>query len=74
MPRSIGIGVIAMGWMGMTHSRAYQQIVHRFPQSDLVPRLVICADSEPDRTDEAVQRLDLNGRPTTGELFWPTQT
>ncbi|MFP6769764.1 MAG: Gfo/Idh/MocA family oxidoreductase [Planctomycetaceae bacterium] len=57
MPRSIGIGVIAMGWMGMTHSRAYQQIVHRFPQSDLVPRLVICADSEPDRTDEAVQRF-----------------
>ena len=32
MAREIGIGVIAMGWMGMTHSRAYQQVVNRFPE------------------------------------------
>ena len=57
MAREIGIGVIAMGWMGMTHSRAYQQVVNRFPATRVVPRLKICADSDPARTQEAVQRF-----------------
>ena len=57
MAREIGIGVIAMGWMGMTHSRAYQQVVNRFPDSGVVPRLKICADMDPARTREAVQRF-----------------
>ena len=57
MPREIGIGVLAMGWMGMTHSRAYQQVVNRFPASGIVPKLKICADTEPGRTREATQRF-----------------
>ena len=57
MVREIGIGVIAMGWMGMTHSRAYQQVVNRFPASGIVPKLKICADTVPERTREACQRF-----------------
>jgi len=57
MSREIGIGVIAMGWMGMTHSRAYQQVVNRFPDSEIVPKLRICADTEPERTREAARRF-----------------
>lgn len=44
MARTIGIGVIGMGWMGMTHSQSYRQIPVFFPASDIEPRLVICAD------------------------------
>jgi len=57
MTREIGIGVIAMGWMGMTHSRAYQQVVNRFPGSGIVPRLKVCADTDSDRNSEACRRF-----------------
>jgi len=57
MPRTIGIGVIAMGWMGMSHSRAYRQLTNRYPDSGIEPRLVICADTVADRTDEAQRRF-----------------
>ncbi len=30
MTRSIGIGVVGMGWMGEAHSRAYNQLADRF--------------------------------------------
>ena len=41
--RTIGIGVVGMGWMGTVHSRAYRMVPDRF-QSEIQPRLVICAD------------------------------
>ena len=44
MPHNIGIGVIGMGWMGTVHSRSYLQIPLRYPESDIAPRMVICAD------------------------------
>ena len=44
MTRTIGIGVIGMGWMGEAHSRAYRAIPDRFPQAGIRPRLVVCAD------------------------------
>jgi predicted dehydrogenase len=44
MTRTIGVGVIGMGWMGTVHSRAYQQSPNRFPNSGIRPRLVSCAD------------------------------
>lgn len=53
----VGVGVIAMGWMGMTHSRAYRQVVNRFPASGLEPRLVMCADVEADRLEDAQRRF-----------------
>ena len=54
---TIGIGIIGMGWMGMTHARAYRQITDRFHDSPLQPKLVICADEVPERTTEAEARF-----------------
>jgi predicted dehydrogenase len=55
--KSIGIGVVGMGWMGQTHSRAYNQIRDRFHESDVVPRLVICSDSVAARAADARERF-----------------
>lgn len=57
MPRSIGIGVIGMGWMGVQHSRSYRQIAERFPDCALLPRLVACADDVQSRAKDAQDRL-----------------
>ena len=56
MTRTIGIGVIGMGWMGTVHSRSYRQIPIRFQDCDIRPRLVICADEVEARARE-VQAL-----------------
>ena len=58
MTRTIGIGVIGLGWMGMTHSRAYREIPHRFHDSGIQPRLVICADEAEGRARQAKRRYD----------------
>ncbi len=57
MAHDIGIGVIGMGWMGMAHSRAYRQLADRFYDSDITPRLVICADEAPARAQRAQATL-----------------
>ena len=57
MSRTIGIGVIGMGWMGQTHSRSYNQIQDRFFESGLRPRLVICADNVAARAEESAARF-----------------
>jgi predicted dehydrogenase len=36
MARTIGVGVIGMGWMGQVHSRSYNQLRDRFHGSDTV--------------------------------------
>jgi len=53
----IGVGVIGMGWMGMAHSRAYTQVIHRFYESDFRPRMVICADDVPARAAQAQETV-----------------
>ncbi len=53
MPTTIGIGVIGMGWMGQAHTRSYLQIPLRFPEGDIMPRLIICADNVEERADQA---------------------
>jgi predicted dehydrogenase len=53
MTRTIGIGVIGMGWMGMLHSQSYQQIPYLFAESDIEPRLLICADDVEARAQKA---------------------
>lgn len=57
MKPDIGIGVIGMGWMGMAHSRAYRQIASRFPECEVTPRLVICADEVEERARQAHEAL-----------------
>lgn len=51
--KSIGIGVIGMGWMGQVHSRSYSLVPQRFPECDAQPRLVICSDNVKERAEQA---------------------
>ena len=55
--RVIGIGVVGMGWMGEVHSRSYRSIRDRFPDLDVEPRLVVCADAVEERARAARSRF-----------------
>lgn len=57
MTRTIGIGIIGMGWMGEVHSRAYRAIPDRFMESGIQPRLVVCADPVEARAQAAQKRF-----------------
>src|SRR5437660_11621966 len=57
MTRTIGIGVIGMGWMGEVHSRAYRAIPDRFYDSGIFPRLVVCADPVEARAQAPLERF-----------------
>ncbi len=57
MSRTIGIGVIGMGWMGEVHSRSYRAIPDRFPDIGVKPRLVVCADPVAARAEAAQKRF-----------------
>lgn len=57
MTRTIGVGVIGMGWMGQAHSRAYRQVADRYYDSGIRPRLVICADDVEARAVRAREAL-----------------
>ena len=53
MERQIGIGVIGMGWMGRVHSAAYRRLPEHFPDLGVRPRLLMAADTSPDRRAHA---------------------
>ena len=55
--RILGIGVISLGWMGRLHSRSYRAIAERFPELEVVPRLVAAADPVDEVRQEAVDNL-----------------
>lgn len=57
MSKTIGVGVIGMGWMGQVHSRSYNQIKDRFFEADFRPRLVVCADNVEGRAKESAERF-----------------
>lgn len=57
MTRTLGVGVIGMGWMGQVHSRAYRAVADRFFDSGLRPTLVACADDVEARAQEARERF-----------------
>ncbi|WP_138443635.1 Gfo/Idh/MocA family protein [Sinomonas susongensis] len=52
-PRTIGVGLISVGWMGKLHARAYTAVPYVYPELGIEPRLVIAADTEPSRVDFA---------------------
>ncbi len=52
-PKTIGVGLISVGWMGKVHSRAYQAVPVVYPELGLKPRLVIAADTSQERADYA---------------------
>lgn len=51
--REIGIGLISVGWMGKVHSKAYASLPAVYPELGVKPRLVIAADTAPDRAEYA---------------------
>jgi len=52
--RRIGVGVIGFGWLGQAHSRSMLRIPTLFGERGFDPELVICADTAPERIDDAV--------------------
>ena len=56
---TIGVAVIGMGLMGGLHSRALIDAPTRFPEIDARPRLVVCADENQKRAEEAMHRVGL---------------
>jgi predicted dehydrogenase len=46
-----------MGWMGETHSRSYRQVLERFREIKVTPRLVVCSDNVESRARDAQRRL-----------------
>lgn len=57
MARTIGVGVIGMGWMGTVHSRSLRAAGDRFFDTGIRPRLVICADEDANRARAAQERF-----------------
>ncbi len=45
--QDIGVGVIALGWMGRLHSRGFSQVAERYPELGVRARLVVAADPVP---------------------------
>lgn len=52
-PRSIGVGLISVGWMGKLHTNAYQALPTIYPELAVRPRVVHAADTAEDRVDYA---------------------
>jgi predicted dehydrogenase len=47
--KDIRIGLVGFGWMGEAHSRSYRNIPVYFPETEIRPRLVVVADTAPQR-------------------------
>ena len=57
MARTIGIGLVGVGWMGSVHTAAYGRARHHYPDCDGIARLVIAADESERRARHAVDEL-----------------
>lgn len=55
--KEIGIGLVGFGWMGEAHSRSYRNIPVYFPETGLRPRLVVVADTAPQRRQLAADNF-----------------
>lgn len=55
--RTVGVGLVSVGWMGKVHTKAYQALPIVYPELGIRPRLVIAADTAQDRVDYAVEVL-----------------
>ncbi|PKQ22100.1 MAG: myo-inositol 2-dehydrogenase, partial [Actinobacteria bacterium HGW-Actinobacteria-5] len=51
--KQIGVGVIALGWMGRLHSRGFRQVAERYPELGVDARLVAAADPVPANREAA---------------------
>lgn len=57
MARTVGIGLVGVGWMGRLHSTSYRRAHEHFPDCAGRARLVIAADESEERGKEAVDLL-----------------
>lgn len=57
MGKTIGIGVISLGWMGRVHTRAYKALAERYPELDADIRLVSCCDVLERNRQQAITSL-----------------
>ena len=53
--RQLGIVVVGFGWMGQAHSRSVMRIPGLFPERCYAPKLVVCAESVPERHQLATE-------------------
>ena len=51
--KTIGVGIIGMGWMGATHARAYSSLPLRYPELPVRAKLVLCSDENAERAAAA---------------------
>lgn len=71
-PRTIGVGLISVGWMGRLHTRAYKAVAEHYPELGLRARLIIAADAVEASAREAVdvhgyERWTLDYREVLGD-------
>ncbi len=52
--KQLGVGVIALGWMGRLHSRGLAQVAERYPELGVKARLVAAADPVPANQEAAL--------------------
>ena len=57
VPRSIGIGLVGVGWMGRVHSAAYRRVRDHYPNCAGIARLVVASDQDEARARQAVDEL-----------------
>lgn len=55
--KTLGVGLISVGWMGKVHSRAFADLIANYPSLPVSPRFVIAADPEPSRQQFAIEAL-----------------
>ncbi|HLF00127.1 MAG TPA: Gfo/Idh/MocA family oxidoreductase [Gaiellaceae bacterium] len=57
MARTVGIGLVGVGWMGRVHGEAYNRVRYHYPDCAGVARLVVAADESDSRSGAAVHEL-----------------
>jgi predicted dehydrogenase len=55
--KTIGVGLISVGWMGRLHSKAYSSIRYAYPDAPFRARLFVAADTVQANADYAVDAL-----------------
>ena len=55
--KTLGYGLISVGWMGRVHSRGISQVSERYPELGVSIRKVIAADTLPDARSYATELM-----------------
>lgn len=55
--KTLGVGVIGLGWMGRLHARSFKRLKEYYPELDCEIRLVAAADPSTDAQKEATGHL-----------------